>query len=220
MKPSPVDQDLADRRTLWSSRALHETIKILNLDLKACEGKWTKLLTESMQRMNEPLRLDVDEDKLAAKRAKDMLLEARKYRRERDDLEEEKRDELKVKKRTIAGFVDALNECMAIESDDANTDQLKLYDQPGTVAGMGWASEGTQKSILAAIRLLEEKGVKLNQVLSELMVDLGTAGIEPVALSLSAGEAIENDTPVPEANEDQPANGGSEQAAASAAPPF
>jgi hypothetical protein len=169
------DPDVTDRRTLWSGRALHRVLKMLREDKKVAEGGWTKKLTESMQRMNEPLRDDVDEDKLSTKRAKDMLLEARRYRRERDELEEEKKDDLKARGRVIAGFEQALDECLAIESD-GDGDQLNLLEGQSGIPGMSWASAETVRSIYGAIK--------------------------PVTLNLTAGEAIENDVPVPAANDD------------------
>jgi hypothetical protein len=197
----PVDIDIIDRRTLYSARALNTVLKLLRNDLKVAEGGWTKKLTESMQRMNEPLRDDLDEERLGAKRAKEMLLEARKFRRERDDLEQEKKDDLAARKRVIAGFSSALDECLAIEAD-GNGDQLNLLEGQSGIRGMGWASAETVRSIYGAIKTLDERGYKLHAVLADLLVDLGTAGVEPVELNLSAGDAIENDTPVPAANDD------------------
>jgi hypothetical protein len=195
------DHELTDRRTLWSARALNTVLLMLRADKKVAEGGWTKALTESMQRMNEPLRDDIDEEKIAAKRAKDMLLEARKYRRERDDLEEEKKDDLKSRSRTIAGFEQALDECLAIQEGQSDS-QLNLLEGQSGIPGMGWASADTIKSVYTATKLLDERGHKLHPVLSELLVELGTAGIQPVELNLAAGEAIENDAPVPAANDD------------------
>lgn len=199
-KQEPVDPQLVVSRTLWSARALNTVFVLLDSDLKVAQGGWTKRLTEASQAMNEPLRLEVNEEKLSGKEAKRMLLEAREHRRERDELEEEKREDIQARKRVIAGFKEALTECLAI-SGSANSEQMHLYDGQAGVPGMGWASAITVQRVYAAIKLLDERGEKLPQDLTDLMVDLGTAGIEPVALALSAGEAVDNDVEVPEAND-------------------
>lgn len=171
------DFDLVYRRAHASWVAITKMVEILSGKRARANKAWKKLLAEAKKLYMDDAALGEHATGRAHEaKARDAL----KFMAEVDDLGDK-----------IAGLKAAAAECCTAAERSQNQGDLFATGTTVQVAGMGWATQITQRTVYGSLLALHEAGLALDAYQVDLLNDLGGSGLDGVDLGSAAAEAVE-----------------------------